>query len=378
MSAIYIHIPYCLKKCLYCDFCSVPLDSSAEQYCGALKRELELRRAQYEFKAVETVFFGGGTPTVLPAWELTSVLDEIRKLYPLAPDAEISIECNPKTADFQSLCALKRAGFNRLSIGLQSADDHILSLIGRAHSFADYQSTLNAAKEAGFTNINVDVMHGLPLQKQEAYLDTLKIVCDADILHISAYSLILEEGTELKRLVKAGRLRLPDSDETADMQDAGMEYLKERGYIRYEVSNFSKQGYACRHNLTYWNNRPYLGFGVAAHSSLPNGRAWERFSNAESIKVYLKRIREGRLPTNETIRLNKAEQMFETVMLGLRKVEGINKKEFFDRFEVDIDEYFHEAIASVREQGWWEEDESFLRLNARGMDMQNAALLKFR
>ncbi|MDO4544013.1 MAG: radical SAM family heme chaperone HemW [Clostridia bacterium] len=379
MTAIYVHIPYCIKKCRYCDFCSVPKDESADRYCDALIREIELRRASLaDNESVETVFFGGGTPTVLNAEDIRRVLEHIKNRYPVSKDAEISIECNPKTADYAGLATLRAAGFNRLSVGLQSADDRLLSVIGRAHSFSDFEETMRLARAAGFENINVDVMHGLPMQTQQSYLDTLKIVCDFEPQHVSAYSLILEEGTELKRLVKAKELMLPFEDEVADMQDAGMDYLESRGYRRYEISNFAKEGFECRHNLTYWNNKPYLGFGVAAHSSVPDRHMWLRFSNTESIKSYLKKTAANKLPTAETIKLNKSEQMFETVMLGLRKTEGIDRAEFFERFEVDIDEYFREAIAAIGVNGWWEDDEKRLRLNRRGMDLQNSALLYFR
>lgn len=379
MTAIYVHIPYCVKKCRYCDFCSVPLDQSAEGYCDALKKELILRRAQLASDDItKTIFFGGGTPTALPATQIASVLMEIKRLYNVAPDAEISIECNPKTATYSDLSTLKSAGFNRLSIGLQSADDRLLEVIGRAHNLKDFLDSIRWAKEIGFDNINVDVMHGLPMQTTEQYLDTLRLVCDMGVNHVSAYSLILEEGTELIRLVKAKQLVLPDDDYTADMQDLGIDYLVKQGYQRYEVSNFAKEGYMCRHNLTYWNNEPYLGIGVAAHSSLPDGHIWTRFSNTQSIPTYLKRMRANRLATAETIRLNKSEQMFETVMLGLRKIEGISKKSFFERFDVDIDEYYPEAIETVRLNGWWIDSDTHLKLNARGMDMLNSVLVNFR
>ena len=379
MTAIYVHIPFCIKKCRYCDFCSVPLNSYADGYCDALKKELSLRRGILDAdEPIESIFFGGGTPTILAADHLAGVLNEIKRLYNVALDAEISIECNPKTASCSELLTLNRAGFNRLSVGLQSADDRILEVIGRAHTFSDFIDTIRWARTAGFDNINVDVMHGLPMQTIEQYTDTLKKVCDLDVEHVSAYSLILEDGTELKRMVKAKKILLPNEDYTADMQDAGMAFLRDRGYVRYEVSNFAKLGYECRYNLTYWNNRPYLGVGVAAHLSLPDKNVWNRFSNTESIPTYLRKIESGRAAQAELIRLNRMEQMFETVMLGLRKIEGVNKSDFFNRFEVNIDELYKDAIETVAGYGWWEDDKDFLRLNERGMDMLNSVLINFR
>lgn len=377
MTAIYVHIPYCIKKCSYCDFCSVSIDNSAPLYCDALKKEIQLRCAETS-ETVETVFFGGGTPTILPSKDICSVLDCIKHCFKLAPNAEISIECNPGTATLMDLCALSNAGFNRLSIGLQSASDSLLKTVGRAHSFCDFKNAYAWARQAGFKNINVDVMHGLPNQSQEDYNSTLRTVCDMGVEHISAYGLILEQGTELYRRVKAKELSLPDEDEVADMQDAGLLYLSERGYERYEISNFAKKGYSCRHNLAYWNNDSYLGFGVAAHSSMPYKHYWQRSANTESIATYLKQLAANKLPTCEVIELNKHERMFESVMLGLRKIEGIDKQAFFNRYGVDIDDYFKDAIASVKERGWWTDSATHLQLNARGLDMQNSALVYFR
>lgn len=379
MKAIYVHIPYCIKKCRYCDFCSVALNESAKDYCVALKTELSLRRSSLPpDEKIETIFFGGGTPTILPSEQIADVLRHICQIYNVDAAAEISIECNPKTASYGDLATLKNAGFNRLSVGLQSEDDALLNIIGRAHNFSDFLDTIRWARQTGFSNINVDVMHGLPTQTQQQYLDTLKIVCDLDVEHISAYSLILEDGTELKKMIKSKQLSLPDEDVTADMQDAGLSYLKQRGYERYEVSNFAKQDSQCRHNLTYWNNKPYLGFGVAAHSSVPDGHIWVRYSNTESIPAYFRLLNKGRLPTAETLRINKAEQIFETVMLGLRKVDGIDKNAFIERFGIDIEDYYHDAIRIVGECGWWDESATHLRLNEKGMDMLNSVLVHFR
>lgn len=378
MIALYFHIPYCVKKCRYCDFCSVPVNESADRYCDALKTELRLRAKQYPDKTARTVFFGGGTPTVLDADALASVLDEANRLFPFAPDAEISIECNPKTASADALRTLRRAGFNRLSIGLQSADDRLLRRIGRVHTYADFLQTYEWAREAGFSNINIDVMHGLPGQSEADYLRTFEAVTALGPEHVSAYALILEEGTPLCRDVEGGRETLPDEDAVADMQDAGIVFLEARGYKRYEVSNFARAGYACRHNLTYWNNEPYLGFGVAAHSSMPEGARWYRFANVESVPAYLEKLTRGRAPEAERILINTFEQMFESVMLGLRKTEGVDCAAFLQRFGCSLFETYPEAIARTRTRGLLDEsDPAYLRLNRRGMDLMNSVLLDF-
>ncbi len=379
MIALYFHIPYCIRKCRYCDFCSFPVDETAGRYCDALLTEIELRRKQYPSEQAATAFFGGGTPTVLPADALCRVLDAANEAFPFSRDAEISIECNPKTASADALKALRRAGFNRLSIGLQSANDAILRRIGRVHTYTDFLHTYEWARGVGFANINIDVMHGLPGQTQDDYLQTLEAVSSLVPEHISAYSLILEEGTPLYRDVATGRESLPDEDAVADMQDAGMAYLWERGFERYEISNFARPGYRCRHNLTYWHNESYLGFGVAAHSSMREGTKQYRFANPETIPAYVKPLAKGRLPESERILINTFEQMFECVMLGLRLTGGVDDEAFRNRFGVSVFETYPEAIERNRRRSLWDEtDPRFLRLNARGLDLLNTVLLDFK
>ena len=378
MISLYFHIPYCIRKCRYCDFCSVPLDASAQRYADALIEEIRLQKERYPHETAKTAFFGGGTPTVLNAEALCSVLEAADRAFPIASDAEISIECNPKTASLDALRTLRAAGFNRLSIGLQSTDDELLNRIGRAHTFADFLYTYEWARSVGFQNINVDLMHGLPGQSQELYLGSIQTVTALKPEHISAYSLILEDGTPLAGDVAKGNETLPDEDTVADMQDAGIALLESSGFARYEVSNFAKPGFACRHNLTYWNNEPYLGFGVAAHSSMPEGNRWYRFSNTDSIPLYFRKIAAKRIPEAERILTNTFEQMFESVMLGLRKTEGVSLEAFSRRFGCDLLAVYAEAIETNRRRGLWEESDTHLRLNRSGMDLMNTVLLDFR
>ena len=236
----------------------------------------------------------------------------------------------------------------------------------------------HAARDAGFRNINVDLMHGLPGQTQEDYLDTLQKVCDLGPEHISAYALILEEGTPLYGQVRAGEVTLPDEDAVADMEDAGMAYLRERGFERYEVSNFAKPGYACRHNLIYWNDEPYLGFGVAAHSSAKGEGEWLRWSNSSSVPAYLRKLKRGRLPTAETLHIDRREEMFEVIMLGLRKVAGVPRQAFLDRFGLPLEKAFPEAFLNVQANGWWLDIPTHYALTPQGMDQLNTALCFFR
>ena len=379
MIGVYVHIPYCLKKCRYCDFCSIPVDETAGRYRAALETEIALSGAKHPGERVKTVFFGGGTPTVLPAEDLCAILGAIRNTFAVEPDAEISIECNPKTIGFDGLKRLFDAGFNRLSIGLQATQNDLLSRIGRVHTYEEFLVTYAAARDAGFTNINVDLMHGLPGQTQADYLDAIRTVAALEPTHISAYSLILEEETPLYDDVMHGRETLPDEEAVADMEDAGMDLLDALGYRRYEVSNFAKPGFECRHNLIYWHNEPYLGLGVAAHSSMVEDGFWVRFSNERSIPAYLKKIGKGKLPRAERIITNTFEQMFESVMLGLRLVKGIDRAAFSDRFGCDVIETYRSAYDKNDRYGFWDHsDPDFLRLNRIGMDHLDSVLRDFR
>lgn len=379
MIGVYVHIPYCLRKCRYCDFVSVPIDETAGRYRSALIKEIALVKDRYPGERVKSVFFGGGTPTALPAEDLAAILNAIKAAFSVEPDAEISVECNPKTIGFEGLKLLYDAGFNRLSIGLQATQNDLLSRIGRVHTFEEFLATYQAAQDAGFTNINIDLMHGLPGQTQAAYLDAIRTVAALEPTHISAYSLILEEGTPLYDDVQAGRETLPDPDAVADMEDAGMDLLESLGYKRYEVSNFAKPGFECRHNLIYWHNEPYLGLGVAAHSSMVEDGFWVRFSNESSIPAYLKKLEKDKLPRAERIIVNTFEQMFESVMLGLRLVEGIDRAAFSDRFGCDVIETYREAYEKNDRFGFWDRsDPAFLRLTRTGMDHLDSVLRDFR
>ena len=287
MAGIYLHIPFCVRKCAYCDFVSFPESRVPEAYVDALTAEIALVAREGDYPATfDTVFFGGGTPSLLSGEQMRRIMDALCANFDIRSDAERSMEMNPGTVTPEKLNAYRAAGINRLSIGLQSTHDALLQSIGRIHSFAQFQDTYSSAREAGFSNINVDVMHGLPGQTLAQYLDTLKTVCDLGVQHISAYSLILEEHTPLYDRVGSGAVVRPDEDLVADMQDAGIDLLESSGYRRYEISNFALDGFACRHNLNYWRNGEYLGFGVAAHAAVRQKR-WTRFAKRE----YARRIR---------------------------------------------------------------------------------------
>lgn len=374
MSGIYLHIPFCVKKCAYCDFVSFAEGSVRQTYMEALLQEIDLvaREGLYP-AAFDTVFFGGGTPSLLSGAQMAQHMNSLRAHFDIRADAEISMEVNPGTATPEKLAAYRAAGINRLSIGLQSTHDALLRQIGRIHTYSQFEATLKAAREAGFDNINVDLMHGLPNQTLEQYVDSLETVCDLDVSHISAYSLILEEGTPLYDSVLRGEITVPDEDIVADMQDAGIDYLEQRGYFRYEISNFAKPGFECRHNLNYWRNGEYLGFGVAAHAAT-RAKCWTRFANVSTMEEYLRLIARKRRPLSETIRLSPRDEMFECVMLGLRLVCGVDRTQFLARFGIDVVEAYPYAMEQLQKRNWITLTEESLALNRKGLDLQNEAL----
>ncbi len=377
MAGIYVHIPFCRRKCKYCDFVSSPDLSKEDLYFVALISEIRMWKKAMEGFKFETVFIGGGTPTVLRPGKLAVLLKELGNSFDIAEDAEITCEANPESATEEKLAELRKAGVNRLSIGLQSADEIVLRRIGRIHTLSDFLTALEAAKKVGFTNINADVMHGLPGQTQESYLSTLRLLADLELPHISSYELILEEGTPLYAEVESGETQLPDRDLVADMQDAGMEYLASRGYGRYEISNFAKPGFECRHNLNYWNNGEYLGVGLNAHSALHVRGEWVRFSNTEDILEYAEKLGEGKFPVAETGTITRNEEIFETLMVGLRKVSGVSRRDFFDRFGCDPVELFAPVIAELELDEMMKVTEERMYLTKRGLDFQNDVLIRF-
>lgn len=374
MPGIYVHIPFCVKKCDYCDFVSFSCLENRERYVELLLREIALT-ADTPAKNLrfETVFFGGGTPSLLDGAQMKRILRALEEAFDIAPDAERTMECNPGTASGDNLSAYRAAGINRLSIGLQAAQDRLLAGVGRIHTYAQFTHTLALARDAGFSNIGADVMHGLPGQTQADYLDTLRLVCDAGVRHVSAYALTLAEDTPLYERVRANEVVLPDEDDVADMQDAGIDYLESRGYARYEISNFAQPGYECRHNVNYWVNGEYIGLGVAAHSAV-RLREWTRYANVDTLEEYERLLARGKRPLAETIRLYPADEMFECVMLGLRLIAGVDRAAFAKRFGTEMASAYADAMKYLRARGWVIETPERIALNRAGLDMQNEAL----
>ena len=393
---LYFHIPFCVRKCNYCDFLSSPANREVQEaYMAALFSETTERAAQYRKYNVISIFIGGGTPSVVEAKWIVQLMAIVRKKYFLAENAEITIEVNPGTVNRKMLEAYAQAGINRLSIGLQSANDEELKKLGRIHTFEQFLETYESARAAGFQNINVDVMSALPGQSLESYRETLcKILAlNPRPEHISAYSLIVEEGTPFARLEEEGILDVPDEDTERLMYEETKELLGIAGFERYEISNYAQKGYECCHNLGYWRRVDYVGFGIGAASLVEN----QRFCNGSSLQKYLQ---QPLLCRNETQVLSEKEQMEEFMFLGLRMTEGVSEKKFEECFGRTLEEVYGQVIAQNvkdellcyrREKEAYKEweaaeemqaekgrtAEQYLMLTEKGLDVSNYVMAQF-
>lgn len=299
MAGIYLHVPFCVKKCAYCDFVSFPEQGRADAYFQALYKEIAMAATECGGKKFDTVFFGGGTPSAVPLEFICTAMERIRACFDLEI-SEATIECNPGTVDMDKLKAYRRAGFNRISIGVQSFDNDLLRSIGRIHSAAQAEEAVKLSRAAGFENINIDLMYGLPGQSEKEYIDSIERGGLLDVDHISAYSLILEEGTPLYGWVKQGRAALPDDDAVYDMHRAGMARLESLGYKRYEISNYARPSCQCRHNINYWDVGEYIGLGLNSSSALRSKEGeLIRFRNSESMDDYISKIENSCLPRED-------------------------------------------------------------------------------
>ena len=361
---IYVHLPFCLKKCNYCDFCSFPRrEEDMSGYVSELCRRIETYGARAADHTVDTVYFGGGTPTLVPIDLFEKILNVIRKNYHIADGAEISCECNPASCNSEYLSSLFGLGVNRLSIGLQSASDSELRILGRAHSFNDFLATFKGARAAGFSNISADLMYALPSQSLSDFERSLTVLADLSPEHISAYGLKIEEGTPFYKSYDS--LELPDDDEQLGMYLLLCSYLRERGYEKYEISNFARKGMESRHNLKYWSGGEYLGFGVAAHSFFGG----ERFGNSRDMEAFLRGediVFERYVPTS-------AEKHDEFVMLSLRLAKGLDLEEYRSRFGKDL-LAAHSSLGSYIDGGFMAIDEGHLSFTDKGFFVSNYIL----
>jgi oxygen-independent coproporphyrinogen-3 oxidase len=373
---LYIHVPFCVKKCNYCSFYSVPLkEELVSRYLAALAREMEMRARLLfpEERPVDSIFIGGGTPTCLSGEDLAGILENVSSFFNVAGGAEITVEANPGTLQENKLRDLKNAGVNRLSIGFQACCRGLLETLGRIHSYSGAAEFFRKARRAGFDNINVDLIYGIPGQSLEQWKSCLVRVAGLGPDHISAYGLQLEDGTPLWRRVREGDPEPCPEDLEADMYLVLIDTLTAFGYIHYEVSNFALPGKICRHNLRYWRNLPYLGLGPAAHSYL-DGR---RSACEPSLDGYLEKLEAGRLPVCRVENGGPEEEMSETIFLGLRLMDGLDLEGFRKRFGKSIEDVYPEEVRRLSGLGLIKREEGRLRLTRRGLMLGNRVFSEF-
>lgn len=366
---LYLHFPFCKQKCSYCDFNSYSgLEALIPEYIEALSEEIK-RYLPCE-QPVHSVYFGGGTPTLVPALVLCRVLKFIKGNFRILPQAEISIEANPGTIDLKDLAQLVEGGFNRLSIGGQAVQDRLLQGIGRIHCRGEIFQALKFAREAGFSNVNLDLMFGLPGQSVADWRETLEEVVAWGPQHVSAYGLQVEEGTLLTCWIDEGRSQLPPEEETVAMMALVMDYLPKQGYGHYEISNYAQDGYLCRHNLGYWAGEPYLGFGAGATST----RADERWTNLASPVEYIEGLKNRQSIVGFRERIDRQTQLMEALMLGLRLRSGLDLTRVRAAFDLDLQRLCHEEILWLTGQNLLEVRENHLSLTTRGIFLANQVI----
>lgn len=384
MTGIYIHIPFCECKCAYCDFLSAPaVDSVKERYIEALLKEIRITSDIFakdgKKYSVSTIFIGGGTPTSIKPNLIKKVLDVVYDEFDVVPKAEITIECNPGTLTKEKAEVYFSAGINRISFGLQSAHDSELKLLGRIHNLKQFEESFEIARAAGFDNINIDIMSALPGQSFVSWKDTVEKVISFNPEHISAYSLILEEGTRLYEHIEEYP-KLPDEDTERKMYSYVCERLENAGYHQYEISNFAKPGFECRHNISYWERTDYLGFGIGAASLFEECR----YTNISNIENYIQKLLQSNTEPflfrdirEESSKLSLSEQMEEYMFLGLRKTDGIALSDFYRIFNVTLEKVYGDVIDRNIGYGLLKMSGGRLFLTRRGIDVSNVVMAEF-
>lgn len=373
---LYIHVPFCVRKCLYCDFISYPLEEQqAEAYIKGITTEISLYKTQLspEQQEVATIFIGGGTPTCLKPAYIEEMMKAVYQNFKVAPGVEITMEGNPGTVSLDNLRDYRSLGINRLSLGAQAFQDELLKGIGRVHLVKDIGKSVENARKAGFDNLNLDLMFALPGQTMNQWQESLQEAVGLGIEHISAYGLKIEEGTPFAKFYEEGKIQGFDEDLELGMMEKTIEYLSIHGYGHYEISNYAKPNHESRHNLIYWRNQEYLGLGPGAYSRMGN----QRFSNYATINQYTESLRSGQVPVEERENLSKETQMSETIFLALRLREGLNTKTFEIRFGVKLEELFANTIEKFQKQGMLQYEGNHLKLTPRALPVANMIFAEF-
>ncbi|HHV30063.1 radical SAM family heme chaperone HemW [Acetivibrio mesophilus] len=371
---IYIHIPFCKAKCLYCDFNSFACrDDFVPAYFNALKKEICRYSDIVKGYKVKTVFIGGGTPSYIDAHNIYEIVSLLKQRFDMDNCFELTIETNPGTVDLEKLLTYRQAGLNRLSMGLQASQNHLLKSLGRIHTAEEFEESYHLAVKAGFDNINVDLIFAIPGQSFEDWMETINKVTELKPRHLSCYSLIIEDGTVFGTRYSKGELTPVEDELDRKMYWYAVEKLNTLGYKHYEISNFSKEGFECAHNLIYWKEQEYIGIGAGAHSYL-NGH---RFNNIYNIDDYVRIINSGRLPVENRIAVERKDEISEFMMLGLRLVDGVSIREFEERFGEDVLEVFGSQIESLVKRGLIGIEKGSVKLTKLGFDLANQAFMEF-
>lgn len=368
---LYVHFPFCASKCKYCNFNSYSDKNELQlKYFQALLKELQLYKS--DKIEIDTIFIGGGTPSIMFNGCISTLLSEVRKTFKVSSDAEITIEANPNSIDKNKAIEWKEAGVNRVSIGLQSINSNLLKLIGRPHTKQDYIRAYEDVVSAGITNINTDCLIGLPRQKQSDVKKMLGFLMKLKLTHLSVYSLILEEDTPLHKMVKSGQLKLPKEEKTLGMYKYARKFLQENGFERYEVSNFAINGHECKHNLHTWQMHEYIGVGAGAYGYLDG----VRYGNVEQIEDYISAVSTGNKPIKVDEKVSSTELFEETIMLGLRTRYGVNLKEIKDKYKINLYETKKNEINSFLKMGVIEIKNDNLVLTDEGYPILNKIILE--
>ena len=371
--SLYIHIPFCAQKCLYCDFPSFARkDHLRKAYIEALNKEIISLREKYNNLEINTIFIGGGTPSVLESNELECLLKEVAKLN-MAKDIEYSMECNPGNLTEEKLEVMKNYGVNRISMGLQAKQDNLLKGLGRIHNYKTFKENFLLAKKVGFNNINIDLMFGLPNQRLNEWEETLREIISLEPAHISAYSLIIEEGTAFYNLYENDKLKLPTEEEERKMYHLAKKILEENGFNQYEISNYAKEGKECRHNLAYWNMDNWIGVGSASASYIDG----KRIKNISSVEKYINSINEKGEAVEEIINNSKNDNMEEFMFMGLRKINGIDENEFKKRFSMNINDVYGEILNKYIDEGLLIRESGRIFLSEKGIEISNIIMADF-
>lgn len=374
MLGLYIHVPFCAQKCYYCDFNSYKIKSNEkEDYLINIEREMLLYKDEFKDKSFDTVFLGGGTPSILKVDELKRLMSKMYENFNIKEDAEITIECNPGTINKEKLEAMKKIGINRLSIGLQATQNYHLKSIGRIHTYEEFEKNYYDAIDIGFENINIDLMYALPNQKEEEWKDTLDKIIKLNPSHISAYSLILEEGTKLYDMYENNEFNLLDEDTDIEMYNYTINTLKDNGYNQYEISNYSKYEKECKHNIIYWKCDNYLGLGPGASGYIED----IRYSNVEDLNEYNNKLKQNLKPINEENKLSDKDKIEEFIFMGLRMNEGISLDIFEKRFKIDFKDLYKNALEKLIANKLIKIEDSNVSLTQKGREISNSVFIEF-